>query len=237
MCLGSKPPKDNSAEIARQNEEARQAKILAGQKSIDDTFGGTFNDGYFDKLASDYESYYNPQLVSQYDDALKELTFQTARGGNAESTAANDLFAKLEKQKQDAATKIANDARAAAGKARGDVAAEKRLWCVAQRQLQQLLDRHGTQRSPLDRNLCDGQVVCGGVPPHNVRRVLELRLHLIVCERNRLVDDRLTAQSVRPHWRAPQAKNCFMRTGTHQSKATSTNARPSPALRCTRTHR
>lgn len=125
MCLGAKPPKDNSAEIARQNEAARQAKIVAGQQGIDDTFGKTFTDEYYGGLTKNYEDYYNPQLATQYDDALKELTYQTARSGNAESTAANELFAKLEKQKQDAATKIANDAIASTGKAKSDVAAQK----------------------------------------------------------------------------------------------------------------
>jgi len=124
MC-GGKAPKDNSAEIARKNEEERQAKIRAGQASIDDTFGKSFTDDYFSGLAKNYEEYYNPQLATQYDDALKQLTYQTARSGNAESTAANDVFAKLEKQKQDAATQIANDALAASGKARSDVAAQK----------------------------------------------------------------------------------------------------------------
>ncbi len=124
MC-GGKAPKDNSAEIARQNEEARQARIMQGQKSIEDTFANTFNDDYFNNLTRSYEEYYNPQLKDQFDSALKELTFQTARSGNAESTAANELFAKAEKQKQDAATQITNDALAATGKAKANVAAQK----------------------------------------------------------------------------------------------------------------
>lgn len=123
MCGGS--PKDNSAELARQQEEERQGKILAGQKSIDDTFAGTFTDPYYEGLTKNYEDYYNPQLNDQYADALKELTYQTARAGNSESSAGNELFAKLEKQKADSATQIANDALAATGKAKGEVAAQK----------------------------------------------------------------------------------------------------------------
>lgn len=123
MC-GSKP-KDNSAAIARQQEEERQARIRAGQASIDQTFDGTFNDDYFGGLTQSYQDYYNPQLATQYEDALKELTFQTARAGNTESSAANDLFAKLEKAKADAATQITNDAIASSGKAKSDVAAQR----------------------------------------------------------------------------------------------------------------
>jgi hypothetical protein len=123
MC-GSKP-RDDSAEITRKNEEERQARIRAGQGSIDQTFDTTFNDDYFNRLTTDYQDYYNPQLAEQYDNAVKELTFQTARSGNAESTAANELFSKLEKQKKDAATKVTNDALAASGKARSDVASQR----------------------------------------------------------------------------------------------------------------
>jgi len=124
MC-GGKPPKDNSAEIARQQEEARQAKIREGQAAIDRTFDTTFTDDYYGGLTKNYEDYYNPQLLQQYDDTLKELTFQTSRSGNAESTAANELFSKLEQKRQEAATQIANDALAATGKAKSDVASQR----------------------------------------------------------------------------------------------------------------
>lgn len=124
MC-GGKPPKDNSAEIARQQEAERAAKVQQGQASIDSAFDSSFNDDYYGGLTKNYEDYYNPQLADQYDQALKELTFQVARSGNAESTAANDLFARAEKQRADAATQITNDALAATGKTKGDVAAQR----------------------------------------------------------------------------------------------------------------
>src|SRR3546814_6851919 len=38
MCIGGKTPKDNSAEIARQQEEARQQRIRDGQSAIDTNF-------------------------------------------------------------------------------------------------------------------------------------------------------------------------------------------------------
>ena len=125
MCFGAKVPKDNSGEIARQQEEARQQKIRAGQASIDSSFDSTFTDPYYDSIAKSYEDYYNPQLVDQYKDAQKELTFQVARSGNSESTAANELFSRLEKQRADAQTKIANDALSAKGKTKADVASQR----------------------------------------------------------------------------------------------------------------
>lgn len=126
MCFGSpKAPHDNSGEIARQQEEARQEKIRTGQASIDKSFDDTFTDPYYSGLTKNYENYYNPQLATQYDDAVKGLTFNVARQGNGESTAGNDQFSKLEKARADAATKIANDALAATGKAKADVAGQR----------------------------------------------------------------------------------------------------------------
>jgi hypothetical protein len=202
MC-GGKAPQDNSGELARQQEEQRQAKIRSGQTNIDRLFdgwtektpvgavdlnsaaegdyyledgtpyrykplqrptpiqqyskgtpredtamkeyeaelaalpkklfsgvtetqhAGTFTPGYFEGLTKNYEDYYNPQLAEQFGDAKKELTFQVARSGNSESTAGNDLFSRLEKQRKDAATKITNDALASTGKAKSDVAAQR----------------------------------------------------------------------------------------------------------------
>jgi hypothetical protein len=126
MCLPKpKAPVDNSGEIARQQEEARQAKIREGQALIDSSFDTTFNDDYFGARAQEYEDYYNPQLLTQFEDAKKQLTFNAARSGNAESTDANEQFARLEKARADAATKIANDALATTGKLKSDVASQR----------------------------------------------------------------------------------------------------------------
>lgn len=125
MCLKPKIPKDNSAEIARQQEEARAAKIREGQSAIDSKFDSQFNDPYFSNIESGYLDYYNPQLQEQYDDAVKQLTYSLARSGNAESTTNNEQFGKLEQKQLEARTKIADDAKAASAKARGDVAQQR----------------------------------------------------------------------------------------------------------------
>lgn len=88
MCMFSAPSMpsapDNSAAIAAQNaqqaalaqqqadeaaakEAQRQATITQDRKSIDNQFG-QFTPDYYNKVASDYTSYYNPQLDKQDSD-------------------------------------------------------------------------------------------------------------------------------------------------------------------------
>lgn len=91
MCLPSSPPKDNSAEIARKEEEARQARVTEGKTAIDDAFSG-FNDQFYNNYQDQYLGYYTPQLNDQYQDAVEKLTLQLARTGNLSgSTGANQL--------------------------------------------------------------------------------------------------------------------------------------------------
>ena len=76
MC-SKKPKKDKSAEIARQEEAKRQARIAQGQRGIDSAFSG-FNDEFYGNYGKQYSDYYNPQLNDQYSDAVKRLTLQLA---------------------------------------------------------------------------------------------------------------------------------------------------------------
>lgn len=125
MCMGGGVPADNSGEIARQQADERAAKITQGQKAIDTSFDSTFTPDYYDKMTGAYEDYYKPQVNQQYDDAKKQLTFNLARSGNSESTAGNDLFSRLDQQLADQNTQTANDAIAATGKQRGNVASQR----------------------------------------------------------------------------------------------------------------
>lgn len=90
MC-GPKAPKDNSAEIARQQQAKRDAAITAGQGNIDSAFTG-FDDNFYNKYDTDYNNYYAPQLDDQYSQAVKRLTLQLAQTGNLTgSTGATQL--------------------------------------------------------------------------------------------------------------------------------------------------
>jgi len=53
MCLGGDVPKDNSAEIARTAEAARQGRIGEGRSAIDQSFSG-FDDNFFTGYQNDY---------------------------------------------------------------------------------------------------------------------------------------------------------------------------------------
>jgi len=92
MCMSA--PKDNSAEIARQQEDERQARITAGTAKVNDAFGG-FNDDYYAGIGKSYLDYYNPQLDRQYNRAREALTYQLADSGNLDSSAAARKFGDL----------------------------------------------------------------------------------------------------------------------------------------------
>jgi hypothetical protein len=119
MCFGgSTPPKDNSAEIARREELARQTKIKAGQGEIESRFASAFDPGYYDKYATDYTNAYVPDLEGQYQNARKKLTLNLARTGNLTSSEGagrlSELLGAFGKEKAgitDRALNAANDLR------------------------------------------------------------------------------------------------------------------------------
>lgn len=123
MC-GSKPPKDNSAEIARREEAARQQRIAQGQSGIDSAFGG-FNDDFYNKYTTDYTGYYMPQLDDQYSDAVKRLTLQLAQSGNLTGSAGAKQIADLEKYYDTQKTAVTNQANAATQSLRGNIDSRK----------------------------------------------------------------------------------------------------------------
>lgn len=106
MC-SSKPPADNSAQIARQQEAERQARIAEGQAKIDEQFVG-FNDDFFNNYQQTHNDYYYPQIDDQYDDARKRLTLQLARTGNLTSSAGANQMGDLQEYYNDQRTNITN---------------------------------------------------------------------------------------------------------------------------------
>jgi hypothetical protein len=120
MCLTPDPPKDNSAEIARQEEEARQAKIRTGRASIDKNFG-QFNDPYFKKVGADYSGAYMPDLEDQYSHARKKLILSLARSGNLNASAGAKQMGNLDESYQKNRVLISDRALAAEKAARANV--------------------------------------------------------------------------------------------------------------------
>jgi len=121
MCFDNDdPPKDNSAELARKEAEARQQRILQGQGQIDEQFG-IFNPDFFSKFQSDYTNFYNPQVDEQFGDARKSLRYDAARKGTLNSQPSISKFGDLIDAYNQRREEIGSNAISATNQLRGDV--------------------------------------------------------------------------------------------------------------------
>lgn len=120
MCMGGKAPKDNSAEIARQQEEARQQRIQQGQSQIDQQFS-QFNDPYFNQYQNDYTAYYTPQLDRQFQDAKRKTVLGLHRSGNFSGSAGAGKIGDLTRAYGDNRALLANNALSAVNDLRGRI--------------------------------------------------------------------------------------------------------------------
>lgn len=123
MCF-SKPPQDNSAEIARQQELERQQRIQQGRASIDEAFS-VFTPEYFDKYQQDYLGYYNPQVDEKYEDTQSKLRYNLARAGTLDSTPGLNAFGDLADAYTDQRRAVQSDALDASNKIRTSVEQNK----------------------------------------------------------------------------------------------------------------
>lgn len=123
MCP-PKPPQDNSAELARQQEQERQARITQGKQSIDSAFS-VFDPKYFDKFKGDYLGYYNPQVDEQFTDARQDLRYNLARAGTEDSTPGQKAFADLTEGYGDKRREIESKATEATNNIRSQVEQNK----------------------------------------------------------------------------------------------------------------
>tara|TARA_R100001443_G_scaffold33680_3_gene47569 strand:+ start:10502 stop:11113 length:612 start_codon:yes stop_codon:yes gene_type:complete len=112
MCFGDGGAGAMKDEASRQRaeEEARQGRIRAGRKKIDDTFS-SFDDAFYDKRRQSYLDYANPQLDDQYKKAVSELTLALARNSLSNSSVAARKNAELQKQQGIQARAVADKAR------------------------------------------------------------------------------------------------------------------------------
>ncbi len=112
MCFGDGGAGAMRDEASRQRaeEEARQGRIRAGRKKIDDTFS-SFDDEFYDKRRQSYLDYANPQLDDQYKKAVSELTLALARNSLSNSSVAARRRADLQKQQGIQARAVADKAR------------------------------------------------------------------------------------------------------------------------------
>ena len=120
MCMGGRP-KDNSAEIAREQAEKNEMRIREGTGRVDQAFSG-FDDNYYSGLGKSYLDYYQPDLERQYADAQKKNTFRFANSGNLDSGASNESFGDLAEHYTQQRAQLADRSLSEQQNARGQVA-------------------------------------------------------------------------------------------------------------------
>ena len=115
-----KAPKDNSAEIARQQEAARAARIAEGSASIDKQFG-QFDDSFFDSIRQSALDFFNPQVKDQFTNTREGLIKNLARQGNLNASTGARQLGDLQKAFGEQQGVIGNRALGFATDARADV--------------------------------------------------------------------------------------------------------------------
>jgi hypothetical protein len=124
MCGGSVPT-DNSGEIAAQQEATRQSNITAGTAAVNNAFSSSFTPDYYSGITNDYDSYYNPQLDQQYQNALNSLTYQLGQQGILQSSEGDRQLALLKQSYDTNKETVANNGLNAATTAKQNVATQQ----------------------------------------------------------------------------------------------------------------
>lgn len=110
-------PKDNSAEIARQQEELRQQRINTGRAAIAEQFG-KFDESFYGGVSDAYKAYYDPQVKTNYERARRDLALRMPTTGSAYI----QKIAEMEKDFLGEQSRIAGAAESAAAQRKADVA-------------------------------------------------------------------------------------------------------------------
>lgn len=122
MCMSKKAPRDNSAEINRQLEAERQAKIANEVGQINTTFSG-YNDPYYQGVAKAYTDHYTPELSDQYQRAREQLLYSNPGGGAG--SAFNQSLSGLDKEYANQQADLLNKASSFASDYRNNVEGER----------------------------------------------------------------------------------------------------------------
>lgn len=124
MCFNNSAPKDNSADIARQQAADRETAINQGKQSIDSAFG-VFDPQYYQKYQQSYLDNYNPQVDKQFGEAKQQVKYNLARKGTTDSTIGQKTFGDLVSGYNDARRDVASNAADASNKLRQNVEGQK----------------------------------------------------------------------------------------------------------------
>jgi hypothetical protein len=106
----SKKSGGNEAARAREEEQARQARIREGTGRVNTIFDGQFNEDFFGRQQQNYIDYAMPQVDEQKAKASKELLFAMDRAGQTEGSARADLSGELQKRYELQNQKVRDDA-------------------------------------------------------------------------------------------------------------------------------
>ena len=120
MGGGGKNAASKEATLARQEEEARQARIREGTTSINDTFS-QFGDPFFDGISQSYVDFARPQVDKDYNAAKEKLTYALARNGTLDSSMRSKQFGDLQGQYDENIQDITDQGRGYATEARNNV--------------------------------------------------------------------------------------------------------------------
>ena len=124
MCLPQEAPHDNSAAVARQQADEREAKIREGKGSIDSAFG-VFDPKYYEKYQDAYTANYNPQVDKQFGEARQKMKYSLDRSGTLDSTGGQKQFGHLVDVYGDTRREVASNAVDATNKLRSGVEDQK----------------------------------------------------------------------------------------------------------------
>lgn len=117
--MGKNAAADEAAR-ARADEEARQARIRQGTKSIADTFS-QFDDNFYGGIRDSYTDFARPQVDDQFKKASEKGTYALARSGTLDSSMRGEQNAELQKQYDINLQDIADKARGYETEARNNV--------------------------------------------------------------------------------------------------------------------
>lgn len=120
MCKPKIEP-DNSAQIARQEEDRRQLDIQRGADAINATFDETFTPDFFNQISQGVIGANLPELDRQFTDANRVLQSRLDSRGILESSAGARQLADLLRRNESVRTDLANEAENTENQFRSDV--------------------------------------------------------------------------------------------------------------------
>lgn len=163
---------------AKQKEADRQARLASGSQAVNDIFAsGNFNDAFYNKYNQAQLDYQQPQLQTQFDQAKKKLTYDTARAGTLRSKAAADAAGLLEEQN------LTGDAAIRAGADTQTAQLRQQLLNEKQSAMNQL---YSTEDPSIAANTATGMVQQGALSTPNLQPLGAMFTPLIVGGANAL---------------------------------------------------